>query len=55
MIELGRIYVAPPDHHLLLEEGRVRLSKGSRDHRFRPSIDVLFRSAAKVYRPRVIG
>lgn len=41
MIELGRIYVAPPDHHLLLEEERVRVSKGSRDHHFSPFIPLI--------------
>jgi two-component system chemotaxis response regulator CheB len=51
MIELGRIYVALPDLHLLLEEGRVRVSRGSRDHHFYPSIDVLFRGASEVYGP----
>lgn len=50
-----KIYVAPPDHHLLLEEGRVRLTRGPKENRFRPAIDPLFRSAAHTYGPRVIG
>jgi two-component system chemotaxis response regulator CheB len=54
-IEPGRIYVAPPDHHLLLEPGVMRLVQGPRENRVRPAIDVLFRSAAAVYGPRVIG
>ena len=54
-IRPGRIYVAPPDHHLLLEPGRVRLTKGPKENRFRPAIDPLFRSAAQVYGPRVVG
>lgn len=54
-IEPGRIYVAPPDHHLLVEEGRVLVKKGPKENRFRPSIDALFRSAAYTYGPRVIG
>ena len=51
----GRIYVAPPDCHLLVEPGRVRVAKGPKENRFRPAIDPLFRSAAQVYGPRAIG
>jgi len=51
----GRIYVAPPDHHLMLEAGVVLLTKGPLENRVRPAIDVLFRSAAAVYGRRVIG
>ena len=51
----GNIYVAPPDHHLLIEPGLVRLSKGPRENRFRPAVDPLFRSAAQVYGAGVIG
>ena len=54
-IKPGLIYVAPPDHHLLLEGNRVLIKKGPEENRFRPSIDALFRSAAYVYGPRVIG
>jgi len=50
-----RIYMAPPDHHLLLERGFVRVTKGPKENRFRPAIDPLFRSAAYVYGPRTIG
>jgi two-component system chemotaxis response regulator CheB len=55
LIEYGKIYVAPPDHHLLLELGRIRLTKGPKENRFRPAVDPLFRSAAYVYGSRVVG
>lgn len=51
----GRIRVAPPDHHLVLEHERVRVAKGPKENRFRPAVDPLFRSAAYVYGRRVIG
>ena len=51
----GRIYVAPPDRHLLIERERVRLTRGPKENRFRPAIDPLFRSAAYAYGPRAIG
>ncbi len=54
-IEQGRIYVAPPDHHLLVERGRVRVTYGPKENRMRPAADPLFRSAALAYGPRVVG
>ncbi|QJW89646.1 chemotaxis protein CheB [Spirosoma taeanense] len=54
-IQPGHIYIAPPDHHLLIEPNRVVVTKGPKENRFRPSIDALFRSAAYNYGPRVIG
>ena len=54
-IAMGRIFVAPPDHHLLIERGIVRVTKGPKEHRFRPAVDPLFRSAAAAYGPRVVG
>lgn len=51
----ARIYVAPPDFHLLVEEGRVRVTHGPKENRFRPAVDPLFRSAAYAYGSRVIG
>jgi len=54
-IASGRIYVAPNDHHMLLERGYIRIAKGPKENRFRPALDPLFRSAAYVYGARVIG
>src|SRR5439155_26811985 len=54
-IEKGRIYVAPNNHHMLLEKGYIRITNGPKENRFRPAIDPLFRSAAYVYGPRTIG
>jgi two-component system chemotaxis response regulator CheB len=51
----GSIHVAPPDHHLLLEPRRMRLTKGPKENHARPAIDPLFRSAALNWGPRVIG
>ena len=54
-IEGGRVYVAPPDYHLLIEPGSFALSIDERVHHARPSIDVLFESAADAYGEGVIG
>lgn len=51
----GRIYVAPPDHHMLVEPGRIRLVRGARENSHRPAVDPLFRTAAYNYGARVIG
>ena len=55
LIQPGHIYVAPPDHHMLVEYDQLIVKKGPKENRFRPSIDALFRSAAYTYGPRVIG
>lgn len=54
-IERGRIYLAPPNYHLLIQPGWMSLSTDERVHHARPSIDVLFLSAAEAYRERLIG
>jgi len=54
-IEYGRVYIAPPDLHLFVEQGQVRIRRGPRENRCRPAINPLFRSAASAYGPRVIG
>jgi len=55
LITRGKIYVAPPDHHLMMENGHVELVRGPKENLHRPSIDALFRSAARWAGPRVIG
>jgi two-component system chemotaxis response regulator CheB len=54
-IKPGRIYVAPPDCHLHLSDGHIRLTKGPKENGHRPAIDPLFRTAAHSYGPRVTG
>ena len=55
LIDPGHIYLAPPDHHLLIEPGRMRLCGGPKVHYTRPAADPLFMSAAEAYREQVIG
>lgn len=54
-IELGHIYLAAPDRHLLLVGETIRLGTGPRENMARPAIDPLFRSAALSFGPRVVG
>jgi two-component system chemotaxis response regulator CheB len=54
-ISPGNVYLAVPDHHLILADGHIRLGRGPRENMARPAIDPLFRSAAAAYGPRVIG
>jgi len=54
-LQRGHIYVAPPDQHLILEPGKMRVVSGPKENRHRPAVDPLFRSAAWSYGPRVVG
>ena len=54
-IEPGRIYVAPPDYHMLIERDRIRLDGGPKVRHTRPAADPLFVSAAAAYGKRVVG
>jgi two-component system chemotaxis response regulator CheB len=51
----GHIYCAPSRHHMVIEDGRLRLTKGPKENRFRPAVDPLFRSAALALGTRVVG
>jgi two-component system chemotaxis response regulator CheB len=54
-IQQSRIYIAPPDHHLLIDGEFLHVVRGPRENRQRPAIDPLFRSAARTHGSRVIG
>jgi two-component system, chemotaxis family, protein-glutamate methylesterase/glutaminase len=54
-IQMGRIYVAPPDCHLILKPDSVHVGHGPRENLQRPCINVMFRSAASCYQERVAG
>ncbi|MBV9523784.1 MAG: chemotaxis protein CheB [Alphaproteobacteria bacterium] len=54
-IEMGHVYVAPPDHHLLVRQDRLLVRRGPHENRTRPSVNALFRSAAVSCGGRVIG
>src|SRR5215469_13583136 len=54
-IQRGRIYVAPPDYHLLVSNGHIHLTRSPKEGHQRPAINVTFRSAATSYGSRVIG
>lgn len=55
IIQAGIIYVAPPDCHMLIEKGQVKVLMGPKENRSRPAINVLFRSAAYEFGANVIG
>src|SRR5689334_20423599 len=52
-IEFGSVYVAPPDRHLISKSGELRVLRGPRENGFRPSVDTLFRTAARAYGKQV--
>ena len=54
-IRCGRIYIAPPDYHLVLEQDHVHLSRGPKEQHNRPCINISFRSAALAFGERVAG
>ena len=54
-IRAGRIYIAPPDYHLVLTPGFMQLTHGPKENLQRPCINVMFRSAAATYGERVAG
>ncbi len=54
-IRHGRVFLPPVDQHIMVERGRVRVTRGPKQNRFRPAVDPLFESAARSYGPRVVG
>jgi two-component system chemotaxis response regulator CheB len=54
-LEQGCAYVSVPDQHLVLSDHAVRLTREPKEHFSRPAVDPLFRSAARLYGPRVVG
>src|SRR5438045_7970195 len=52
-LQYGHIYVAPPDHHLIVQDGLVRVVQSASENGVRPAVDPLFRSAARAYGTRV--
>jgi two-component system chemotaxis response regulator CheB len=54
-IRAGQVYLAPPNRHLIVKSGCALAVMGPRENRHRPSVDALFRSAARSYRDSVIA
>ncbi|QPH41270.1 chemotaxis protein CheB [Pedobacter endophyticus] len=55
VIKKGMVYLAPPDAHMMLVQGKILISKGAKENHWRPAIDVLFRTAAAAYDSCVTG
>jgi two-component system chemotaxis response regulator CheB len=55
LINNSVIYLAPPDHNMMLDQGKIVIKRGAFENHWRPSIDVLFRSAAAAYDSCVTG
>src|SRR5262245_20034162 len=54
-LKRGTVYVAPREQHMLVDRDVIRLDRGPKQHRTRPAVDPLFRSASASYGPRVVG
>src|SRR3712207_5412959 len=54
-LQPGQIYLAPPDHHLVVSPGHLHVTQDAKENGFRPAVDPLFRSAAAAYGPATIG
>lgn len=54
-LQAGHVYIAPADHHVLVDGPLLRLSQGPKEHHARPAVDPLFRSAALSRGTAVIG
>ncbi|HEY0092641.1 MAG TPA: chemotaxis protein CheB, partial [Flavobacterium sp.] len=55
VLKKGYLYLAPTDYHLMVKNNKLTISQGPHENKYRPSIDVMFRSVAVNYRNRVIG
>src|SRR5262245_15094522 len=54
-LHAGRVYVAPPDHHLIVYDGKIGVTQGPKENGVRPAIDPLFRTAVHALGRRVIA